>query len=188
MGTALDIPFGSAPWRNSWRATGMTAARARHVRLAGVFHDLGHMGVPNRITAKPNNLSVEEMDEMQAHPWYVLDILSHVPGMSEIAVWAAAHHERMDGRGYPNMLTDAEIPLGARVIAIADMFDALTADRPHRNALSIREAFAVMDNAAGTQFDVERYQRFREMVEGARAPVSAPRSLQAAQAGPMSLT
>ena len=147
------------------RATGMTAARARHVRLAGVFHDLGHMGVPNRVTAKPNILSVEEMDEMRAHPWYALDILSQLPGMNEIAVWAAAHHERIDGRGYPNMLSDAEILLGARIVAIADMFDALMVRRPHRNALSVREALAVMDNAAGTQFDVDLYKCFQEMVE-----------------------
>ena len=152
------------------RVAGMTATRARHVRIAGVLHDLGHMGVPNRITAKPNILSVEEMDEMRAHPWYVLDILSQVPGMNEISVWAAAHHERVDGRGYPNMLTDTEIPQGARIVAIADMYDALTSERPHRKALSVRDALAVMDNVAGTQFDVDLYQRFRAMVEaGARA-------------------
>lgn len=151
------------------RAAGLTNQRSRHIRLAGVFHDLGQMVVPNRIMAKPNILSVEEMEQMRVHPWHSLDILSQLPGMNEIAVWAAAHHERVDGRGYPNMLPNADIPIGARIIAVCDMYDALTSHRPYRRALAPKDALAVMDNAAGTQFDRDLHQKFRAIIESDRA-------------------
>jgi HD-GYP domain-containing protein (c-di-GMP phosphodiesterase class II) len=87
-------------------------------------------------------------------------VLDSLPGFEEIAFWISRHHERPDGKGYPEMLTGDEIPLESRILAVADVYAALTAERPHRGALSDDEAKKILLNAAGTQLDPELTQTF----------------------------
>ncbi len=153
-------------------AHGMAAPRGRQLRIAGVLHDLGNLGVPRRVMSKPHILTVDEMELVREHPRHTHDILARVPGMADAAVWAGAHHERLDGRGYPNQLEGTEIPIEARMIAIADAFDALTSARPHRPAIAANEALALMERSAGTQFDPELLELFSTI---ARRPSRAGR-------------
>lgn len=135
------------------RAVGMANAKARRVRIAAVLHDLGHVAVPYSVMTKSDILTVEEMELLRDHPRHSHDILALLPGMTDIAEWAEAHHERLDGRGYPYMLEAVDIPVEARIIAIADTYDALTSVRPYRLAMDTESALAVLENAAGTQLD-----------------------------------
>jgi HD-GYP domain-containing protein (c-di-GMP phosphodiesterase class II) len=114
--------------------------------------------------SKPDILSVSEMQVMRQHPANAEVILQDLVGFEEVALWIARHHERPDGKGYPEMLTGDEIPMEARLIAVADVFTALTADRAHRKALSRKDARQVLLGAAGTQLDAEMVRQFIALV------------------------
>ena len=135
------------------RALGLDESYRRALRVAAQVLDIGQLGVPRHITEKPAILSVEEMEVMQHHPGWGSQLLERVPGFAEIARWVEAHHERPDGRGYPEQLTDSEVPLGARILAVADSFWALCAERPYRAAMSHADALAFIERAAGAQYD-----------------------------------
>lgn len=130
------------------------------VYLAALLHDVGLLGVPARVIAKPDILSLTEMEAMRKHPSYSQMVLEALPGLEEVARWMGAHHERPDGRGYPEMLGADHVPLGAdhvpleaRIIALADTYVALTSSRPYRRALSPEDAQQVLLGGAGTQLD-----------------------------------
>ena len=106
------------------------------IRIGALLHDVGLLGVPARIMTKPDILSVTEMQLMRQHPANSEMILQELPGFEEVAVWIARHHERPDGKGYPEMLVGDDIPMESRILAIADVYAALMSDRPHRGALS----------------------------------------------------
>jgi putative nucleotidyltransferase with HDIG domain len=142
------------------RAVGLDEGHVEMVRIAALLHDVGLLGVPARVMAKPDILSVTEMQLMRQHPQHSQMILSALPGFEEVAFWISRHHERPDGKGYPEMLTGDEIPLESRILAVADVYAALTAERPHRGALSDEEAKKILLNAAGTQLDPELTQTF----------------------------
>ncbi|MEX2246124.1 MAG: HD domain-containing phosphohydrolase [Dehalococcoidia bacterium] len=125
------------------------------VRIAALLHDVGLLGVPARIMSKPDILSVTEMQLMRRHPSNSETVLQELAGFEEIALWVARHHERPDGKGYPEMLTGEEIPLESRIIAVADVHAALIAERPHRRAISETDATEILLGAAGTQLDPE---------------------------------
>jgi putative nucleotidyltransferase with HDIG domain len=132
---------------------GFTAVQRRRLNRAALLHDIGKLGVSNEILDKPGKLTAEEWIAIKAHPALSEEILSHLPVFNEIAQIAGAHHERLDGKGYPRGLAAADINLKTRIVTTADIFDALTADRPYRDAMSTGAAMSIMEEMVGTAID-----------------------------------
>ena len=122
------------------------------VRLAGLLHDVGKIGISDSIVAKPGPLDDAEWIEMQNHPRIGASILDDA-GLEDIREWILAHHERPDGAGYPRGLRDEEIPLEAKILAVADAYEAMTNDRCYRRAIGRERAVAELRRHAGRQFD-----------------------------------
>lgn len=139
--------------RSMWLARGGTPEEARRLYRAGLLHDLGKLGVSNRILEKPGALTARETDEIQVHPLHTRDILEHVEAFSDLAESAANHHERLDGTGYPWRLTEDELDMTARTLAVADVFEALSADRPYRCALGADQVLDMLRGKAGAGLD-----------------------------------
>ena len=143
------------------------------MQRGALLHDVGKIGVPDYILHKPGPLTPEEWDEMKRHPDIGNEMLKDIAFLSGAAAIVHAHHERFDGKGYPNGLTGEEMPLGARIFNVADAFDAMTTDRTYRKALSVAEAREEVLRNSGTQFDPEVVQSFLlvfdELVESAAA-------------------
>lgn len=129
--------------------------RRRLLRRAALLHDIGKLGVSNRILDKPGRLTAAEFSAVRRHPADTEAILARVAAFRGVAAVAAAHHERLDGRGYHRGVDAAALPLDARVLTAADVFEALTADRPYRGALSTDEALVTMARDVGSAFDAE---------------------------------
>jgi len=124
------------------------------LKLAALLHDIGKIGIPDAILDKPTTLTDEEWEIIERHPIKGGELMSHMSRLGEdIVAGIRYHHERYDGHGYPNGLGGREIPLVARILAVADAFAAMTADRPYREALSEEEALGEIESNAGTQFD-----------------------------------
>ena len=134
-------------------ATGLSDAEVQAVRTAALLHDIGNMAVPEHILSKPDALTPEEFDRVKIHPRVGADILKNVPFGAPVSDLVLSHHERWDGLGYPAGLRGDDIPLGARVLAIADCFSTLQADRPYRPARSERDAIALLREYSGSAFD-----------------------------------
>jgi putative nucleotidyltransferase with HDIG domain len=134
------------------RALGLDDGRVERIRAAGVLHDIGKLGVADAILKKPGGLTDEEWVEMRRHSELGARILSHA-NLRDISSWVLAHHERMDGAGYPNRLAGDAIPIEARILAVADAYEAMTADRAYRAAMDAGSAQAELRRVAGTQFD-----------------------------------
>ncbi len=134
------------------RALDLPEARVERIRAAGVLHDIGKLGVADAVLKKPGPLTDEEWEEMRRHPELGARILDHA-NLRDISGWVLAHHERIDGRGYPHALAGDEIPLEARILAVADAYEAMTADRAYRSALGHDAAQQELCAGAGTQFD-----------------------------------
>ncbi|QDX81578.1 hypothetical protein B9N43_10150 [Denitratisoma sp. DHT3] len=125
---------------------GFSVEQAKLLRIAGHLHDIGKLAVPPAILHKPDKLTPEELLVVKQHPYYTHQILSTVPGLETVNTWAALHHERLDGRGYPYQHTD--VPLGSRIVAVADIFAAITEERPYRKGMEQARAIAVLDQMA----------------------------------------
>jgi diguanylate cyclase (GGDEF)-like protein len=138
--------------RDTATALGLTPDRVERIHAAGVLHDLGKLGIADAILHKPGKLDDSEWKEIQRHPEIGARILEHA-GLDDIAGWVRAHHERMDGRGYPKALAGAGIPLEARILAVADAYEAMVADRPYRAGIAPADARAELIRCAGSQFD-----------------------------------
>lgn len=138
------------------------------IRTAAAVHDVGKIDTPSEILNKPGSLSDEEFAVMKQHPVTGAAMVERL-GNSEITAIVRHHHERMDGRGYPDALKGDEIPLGARVIAVADTFDAITSARPYRKGRSHAEAIEIIKNASGTQLDAEVVDAFLSYYSGKRS-------------------
>ena len=123
------------------RALGLPEAHVERIRAAGVLHDIGKLGVADAVLKKPGALTDEEWAEMRRHPELGARILDHA-NLRDISAWVLAHHERIDGRGYPHGLAGDVIPLEARILAVADAYEAMTADRAYRAALGPRRRAA----------------------------------------------
>lgn len=116
--------------------------------LAGLLHDLGKLAVPNEIIDKPGKLTEEEYDLVKQHPYYSYRIIQNIEGFEQISKWVGQHHECFNNQGYPYKLNSDRISLGARILTVADIFCALTEDRPYRQMLSLSQTFGIMDEMA----------------------------------------
>ncbi len=130
------------------------------VQLAGLVHDIGKIGVRALVLNKPSFLSEEELQNVQTHPGIGEHILIPIAGDEEFLRLVRSHHEHYDGTGYPDGLKGSQIPLGARIIAIADAYEAMTSERPYRKTLSDEKARAELERCKGTQFDPEVVDTF----------------------------
>ena len=131
---------------------GLTQEQVELTRLAASLHDLGKLAIPEEILRKPGPLTDPERLVLERHPQIGYRMLESL-GVTPVAEWVLHHHERWDGTGYPDGLHGEDIPLGARIIFVADAFDAMTSDRVYRNKLSVEAALAELDDCAGSQFD-----------------------------------
>ncbi|MBK8249666.1 MAG: HD domain-containing protein [Gemmatimonadetes bacterium] len=136
------------------------------LRRGGLLHDIGKIGVPAAILDKPGRLTPDEMASMQLHPVIGHDILSPIPAMRDVLPMVRHHHERMDGAGYPDGLAGAAIPVLARVLAVADVYDALASDRPYRPGLTPPEALRVMSGMSGPHLDPTFFKAFLALQAG----------------------
>lgn len=127
--------------------------RQRGLYRAALLHDIGKLGVSNAVLDKPGKLDENEWEQVKAHAFYSEQILSRLTVFAELAKVAAAHHERLDGKGYPHGLIAAEITLETRIITVADIFDAITAERPYRGPIPVAEAINIMERECGTAID-----------------------------------
>ncbi len=132
---------------------GWSAAASEQIHLAGHIHDIGKIGIPDSILRKPCALSDHEFELLKQHTTIGWEILSQVDALAEIAPWVRWHHERFDGRGYPDRLAGYDIPEGARIIAVPDAFDAMLSNRPYRHGMKLSRALKELENHRGTQFD-----------------------------------
>jgi diguanylate cyclase (GGDEF)-like protein len=176
-GTAKHSRTVGAYARHTAIALELTPDRVDRIHAAGVLHDLGKLGIADAILHKPGKLDDAEWKEIQRHPEIGARILEYA-GLADIAGWVRAHHERVDGRGYPKALAGEEIPLEARILAVADAYEAMVADRPYRAGIAPAEARAELTRCAGTQFDpavVDAFLNSLEASEGelAEEPVVA---------------
>jgi HD-GYP domain-containing protein (c-di-GMP phosphodiesterase class II) len=124
-----------------------------NIRQATIIHDLGKIGIPEHILNKPEKLTVAEFAEIKAHPQIGVDIIRPIHSLHSIIPLILYHHERWDGAGYPFGLKGQDIPLGARIIALADVYQALTSDRPYRKAFPEADALRIIRDSSGTHFD-----------------------------------
>jgi diguanylate cyclase (GGDEF)-like protein/putative nucleotidyltransferase with HDIG domain len=134
-------------------AAGLSDGEVQAVRTAALLHDIGNMAVPEHILSKPDALTPEEFDRVKIHPRVGAEILKNVPFAAPVSDLVLSHHERWDGLGYPAGLRGEDIPLGARILAIADCFSTLQADRPYRPARSEGDAVALLREYSGSAFD-----------------------------------
>jgi HD-GYP domain-containing protein (c-di-GMP phosphodiesterase class II) len=144
---------------------GLSSEEMYELELSAIFHDIGKIGTPDAVLNKPSRLNEEEFNVMKQHPeksWQILQDFTH---FEKIAFNARSHHERYDGKGYPQGLKGDDIPVAARIILIADTFDAMTSTRPYRKGLSYEVAFAELIQFSSTQFDPNMVQLF---IEGMR--------------------
>ena len=144
---------------------GLTGRNIVDLRLLAQFHDIGKVGLPDRILFKPEPLTPEERKEMQRHSEMGHRIALSAPDLVHIADWILKHHEWWNGSGYPLGLAKEDIPLECRILAVADAYDAMTSNRPYREALPRETAVAELERCAGIQFDPYLIKQFVEMVE-----------------------
>jgi diguanylate cyclase (GGDEF)-like protein/putative nucleotidyltransferase with HDIG domain len=147
------------------REIGLSKEDLEILELAGKLHDIGKIGIPSNILRKPASLTEEEWKIIKEHPRLGVLILSQLPKMEQLFHSILYHHERYDGKGYPNGKKGEEIPLFARILAIADAYSAMTSDRPYRKALSKEEIINELKKNAGKQFDPKLVEKFIELIE-----------------------
>jgi putative nucleotidyltransferase with HDIG domain len=149
------------------------------LRRAALLHDVGKLAISNRILDKPGRLTRAEFAKIREHPRITAQVLARVPGFSHLVAIAAAHHERLDGRGYPRGLTAGELTMPMRVLAVADVYEALTSARPYRRAMTSDEALAVMRPDVPTRLDEDVFAALEGLLEGDQGPatVVSPRLL-----------
>jgi diguanylate cyclase (GGDEF)-like protein/putative nucleotidyltransferase with HDIG domain len=157
------------------KAMDLDPERLIMLRRAALLHDVGKVSVPAEILDKPGALDDREFAIVRGHSVAGAEMLAHA-GLAEEARWVRWHHERVDGRGYPDGLTGAELPLEARILFVADAFEAMTSDRPYRAGTGAQEAIAELDRCAGTQFDADVVEALASLVQAGELAVLANRS------------
>ena len=147
------------------KALDLSSDELENVRQAAVLHDLGKVGISDKILHKKSKLTEKEFDEIKKHPQIAADIIRPIQFMHDIVPLVLYHHERWDGKGYPAGLKAEEIPIGARIIAIADVYQALTSNRPYRKAFSRNKALQIIKEGAGNQFDPRIVELFVKYIK-----------------------
>lgn len=157
-------------------AMGVPKKELAYIRWGALLHDIGKMGIPDAILLKPARLTEEEWAIMRRHPVYAYELLSPIPYLRALLDIPYCHHEKWDGTGYPRGLKSEEIPLTARIFAVADVWDALRSDRPYRPAWSAQKAREYIREQSGTHFDPQVVEVFLRLiaVEDNTRQVSAP--------------
>ena len=122
----------------------MSEQECKYMRIAGLLHDIGKMKVPKEILEKPGKLTDEEFNIIKEHAYYTHLILSDISGFEQVTQWAAYHHEKLAGNGYPFHLAEDEIPFGSRIMAVADVFSAITEERPYRKGMDREKVIEVL--------------------------------------------
>lgn len=143
---------------------GIDQNRRRWLRRGALLHDLGKLGVSNSILDKEGALTDEEWREVRLHPAYTEQILSRILPFKDLAIVAGAHHERLDGKGYPKGMVAEQLTLETRIITLCDIFDAITADRPYRGPIPVPQALEIMGRMTGTALDTDCYNALLECV------------------------
>jgi putative nucleotidyltransferase with HDIG domain len=132
---------------------GMPKDRIRKLELASLLHDIGKIGTPENILRKPGVLQPDEYEKIKEHPAKGAEILTMIVEFKEIVTWIRHHHEWYDGKGYPDCIAEEKIPLEARILAVADSYDAMTSDRPYRKGMPSETVLKIMEQFASSQFD-----------------------------------
>lgn len=144
---------------------GLSPKEKRNVYYSALLHDIGKIGIPDKIINKPDKLTREEYDIIKSHPVIGSEILSSISSMKEVTVSARGHHERFDGKGYPDKKRGEEIPLSARIICVADAYDAMTSNRSYRKYMKQQDVRSEFVKNRGTQFDPEITDKMIEIID-----------------------
>jgi HD-GYP domain-containing protein (c-di-GMP phosphodiesterase class II) len=153
------------------RLQGFTALECERIYITGLLHDVGKIGIPDAILKKADKLTNDEFEVIRQHPAIGHAILSPLKGLAYVLPGVLHHHERVDGRGYPHGLCGEEIPIVARILAVADSYDAMTSSRAYRSAMPAEKAVSILHEHAGTQWDREAVAAFLS----SRQPALRPR-------------
>ena len=143
----------------------MSSEKVEEIYVGGILHDIGKIGIEDEILNKKGRLTPEEYDRIKQHTVIGYEIILQAGMFKELLPAIRSHHERIDGKGYPDGLVGDEIPLMAKILAISDAFDAMVADRPYRKGLPVEEALNEIRRGSGTQFDEILAVHFIEIVE-----------------------
>lgn len=175
--TAMHSAGVSAAAKALAKLSGMSAEDCIKMEIAGNLHDVGKLAVPREILEKNGKLTREEFNIIREHPYYTRLILMDVEGFNEIANWAGLHHEKLNGKGYPFHFDGSVLDLGSRIMAVADIFSAITEDRPYRKGMPKEKALSVLrEDAARGEIDAELVELLAshyEQVDAERARSSA---------------
>jgi HD-GYP domain-containing protein (c-di-GMP phosphodiesterase class II) len=166
-----DAAFGIA------QAMGLSRDRAQLVRRAALLHDIGKLGVANTILDKKSQLSPEEWKTVYEHPRITRRILERIAPFREMAVIAGEHHEKLDGSGYPDHLRAADLSIESRIVAVADVYAALSEDRPYRAGIELDETMSIMSKLIPTQLDESCFEALVSVVSGQQEAISSPTAL-----------
>jgi len=143
------------------------------LEVAALLHDIGKIGIPDAILHKPARLTDQEYELMKKHPEYGWAVMRNVPGMERTSLMILHHHEAYDGKGYPAGLSGEEIPIGSRIVAVIDAFDAMVSHRPYREGMPYQEAERRLIEASGRQFDARVVERFLPLAHAEMSSVFA---------------
>src|SRR5207248_1677092 len=146
------------------RSMGLSEAEVQGVKTAALLHDIGKLAVPEHILSKPGPLTQEEFQKIRIHPQVGAEIIAAVPFPYPVAPLIMSHHERWDGKGYPQGLSAENIPVGARILTIVDYYDAVTTERPYHKALSHESAVGLLRHEAGRALDPRLVPIFIDML------------------------
>jgi diguanylate cyclase (GGDEF)-like protein/putative nucleotidyltransferase with HDIG domain len=155
------------------KAAGLSEAEIHGVKTAALLHDIGKLAVPEHILSKPGPLTQEEFQKIRIHPQVGAEIIAAVPFPYPVAPLILSHHERWDGKGYPQGLSGAEIPIGARILTIVDYYDAVTTERPYHKALTYESAIGLLKHEAGRALDPKLVPLFVELLPALIAELGA---------------
>jgi putative nucleotidyltransferase with HDIG domain len=155
------------------RELGLPAPDTPEVEFGFLLHDVGKLAVPDSILFKPGPLTTEERATMSRHTIVGAEIMRDIEFLAEASKVVRSHHERWDGNGYPDRLAGEQIPLNARVFAVADVFDALTTNRPYRVALSFEQARSMIEEESGSHFDPQVVDAFRRIDDDVLRQIAA---------------
>ena len=143
----------------------LTGDEIKDVELSALLHDIGKIAIPDKILLKPGKLTIEEFEIMKKHSELGMNIIKHIGFLKDALPNILHHHEQYDGNGYPKKLAGKNIPLGARIVNVADSYHAMVSERPYRGALSREEALKELEKCSGTQFDPEIVKVFLNIIK-----------------------